>query len=275
VRKPWANFEWFNRTPVIRSASDGAVLTLTLDRPEKRNALSSDLVAALDAELVAAEQSDEVRVVVLAAAGPAFSAGADLEALRAMQSASAEENLADSERLAGLFDRLYRLRKPVIAKVAGPAVAGGCGLAAVCDIVIASEEARFGLTEVRLGFVPAIVSVILHRRVGDAALREMALRGHLMRADEAARIGLITRAVPHELLDVEVDAVAQEIASATSGTAVALTKRLLADLPGMGLAEGLSYAARLNAFARTTDDCKAGVSAFLARREGDSAKGER
>jgi methylglutaconyl-CoA hydratase len=254
---------------LITSSLSDAVLTLTLDRAEKRNALSAELVSALVVALDEAAADDRVRSIVLAAAGPAFSAGADLDALRAMQSASTEENLADSERLAGLFDRIYRHPKPIIAKVAGPAVAGGCGLAAACDIAIASTDARFGLTEVRLGFVPAIVSVILRRRLGDAALRELALRGHLIRADEAARIGLITRAVPPELLDVEVDALAREMAAETSATAVALTKRLLADLPGMGFAEGLSYASRLNALARTTDDCKAGVAAFLERGRGE------
>jgi methylglutaconyl-CoA hydratase len=252
---------------VLLTDHAGAVLTLTLNRPEKRNALSAELVGALDDALAAAASDDTVRVVVLTGAGAVFSAGADLDALRGLQDASAEENLVDSERLAGLFDRIYRLPKPVIARVAGAAIAGGCGLAAVCDISIGAEDARFGLTEVRIGFVPAIISVILGRKIGEAALRELALRGNTIRGDEAARIGLITRSVPRAALDEEVASVADEIAHETSGSAVALTKRLLAELPDMGLADGLNYAARVNAEARSTADCRAGVAAFLEKRD--------
>ncbi len=252
---------------MLRTDRAGAVLTLTLDRPEKRNALSADLILALDDALVAAAADDSVRVVVLTGAGAAFSAGADLDALRALQDASAADNLADSRRLAALFERIVRSPKPIIARVSGAAIAGGCGLAAVCDISIASEDTRFGLSEVRIGFVPAIIAVILRQKLGDAALRELALRGHLIRADEAARLGLITRAVPEVLLDAEVASIADEIARETSGTAVALTKRLLADLPGMNLSDGFEYAAQLNAEARATADCRAGVAAFLEKRD--------
>jgi len=252
---------------LLRTDRSGAVLTLTLDRPEKRNALSPELVTALDDALAAAGADDSVRVVVLTGAGTAFSAGADLDALRAMQSATPEENLADSQRLAHLFERIYRLPKPVVARVAGAAVAGGCGLAAVCDIAIAADDARFGFTEVRIGFVPAIVSVFLVRKLGEATLRELCLRGHLIRADEAVRIGLITRAVPAVLLDAEVGSLAAEMAAETSPTAIRLTKALLADIPGLGLKEALELAAGANAGARATDDCRAGVAAFLEKRE--------
>ncbi len=252
---------------MLRSDRDGPVLTLTLDRPDKRNALSADLVAALDEALAGAAADEGVRVVVLTGAGRAFSAGADLDALRALQKAPAEANLADSERLAALFERIYRLPKPVIAKVNGHAVAGGCGLAAVCDLALVADDAKLGFTEVRIGFVPAIVAVFVRRKLGEAAMRELFLRGHLVTAAEAARVGLVTRAVAPEALDAEVAALAAELATETSATAVALTKRLLADVAGMGLAEGLGYAARVNALARTTADCRAGVSSFLDRTD--------
>ena len=259
---------------VLQTSRTGPVLTLTLDRPEKRNALSADLVAALTAALGEAAADDAVRVVVLTGAGKAFSAGADLAALQALQTASAEANLADSERLAALFEAIYRHPKPVVAKVNGHAIAGGCGLAAVCDLALVAEGAKLGFTETRIGFVPAIVAVFVLRKLGEAAARDLLLRGHLVEAAEAARIGLVTRAVPPEALDDAVAAVAEELATQTSASAVALTKRLLADVPGMGLAEGLSYAARLNALARATDDCRAGVAAFLGKTDPPWRRGE-
>ncbi|MEM8601903.1 MAG: enoyl-CoA hydratase-related protein, partial [Bacteroidota bacterium] len=175
----------------------------------------------------------------------------------------AEANLADSARLGRLFDALYQHPKPVIAKVNGHAIAGGCGLAAVCDVSVVADHAKLGFTEVRIGFVPALVAVFVRRKLGEAAARDLMLRGHLIDAAEASRIGLVTRAVPAADLDAAVDALAHEIATRTSGTAVALTKRLLAAVPGMGWEEALSYATNLNALARSTDDCQAGIAAFL------------
>ena len=252
---------------MLQSHSSGSVLTLTLDRPEVRNALSGELVEQLTEALEAAGRDDAVRVVVLTGTGRAFSAGADLAALQGLQTASAEANLADSELLARLFETIYTLPKPVVAKVQGHAIAGGCGLAAVCDFSLVADDVKLGFTETRIGFVPALVAVFVVRKLGEAAARDLLLRGHLIDAAEAARIGLVTRAVPAGDLDVAVDALCHDLATQTSASAVALTKRLLADVPSMGLAEGLSYAARLNAFARSTDDCKAGVAAFLGKTD--------
>lgn len=250
---------------LVRYETADGVATLTMARPEKRNALDAALVTALKAAHARAEADDAVRVIVLAGEGKAFSAGADLAALERLQTASAEANLADSEHLAGLFAQLYHGAKPVIARVAGHAIAGGCGLAAVCDFALARRGVKLGFTEVRIGFVPAIVGVFLVRKLGEAAARDLLLRGHLIEAEEAARIGLITKACDEAELDTEVAALAGSIASETSGVAVALTKRLLADLPGMGLAEALRHATNLNALARSTEDCRAGVRAFLGK----------
>ncbi len=252
---------------MLQSSRSGPVLTLTLDRPDVRNALSADLVDALRRALADAAGDASLRAVVLAGAGNVFSAGADLAALQALQSASAEANLADSERIAGLIEDVYRHPLPIVAKVHGHAIAGGCGLAAVCDVSIASESAKFGFTETRIGFVPAIVGVLVVRKLGEAAARDLLLRGHLIPAAEAARIGLITRVVAPDALDAAVDELTSEIARETSRSAIALTKRLLADVPSMGLSEGLSYASRLNALSRSTDDCRAGVAAFLDKRD--------
>ena len=243
------------------------MLTLTLDRPETRNALSADLVAALTEALGEAADDDGVRVVVIAGTGKAFSAGADLAALQALRTASHADNLADSERLGRLFEAILRHPKPVVARVHGHAIAGGCGLAAVCDLSLVAEGATLGFSEVRIGFVPALVATFVTRRVGETAAREMFLRGNRISAEEAARIGLVTRAVPAERLDAEVEALCLELATETSASAIAQTKALLADLPGMSLAEALAHAARVNADARATDDCRAGVDAFLGKTD--------
>ncbi|HIG75853.1 MAG TPA: enoyl-CoA hydratase/isomerase family protein [Bacteroidetes bacterium] len=252
---------------MLQTSRDGAVLTLTLDRPEVRNALNAEIVGALRQRLAEAASEDGIRVIVLTGSGKAFSAGADLAALQTLQSASAEANLADSEHLAGLFDAIARHPKPIIAKVNGHAIAGGCGLAAACDIALVADHAKLGFTEVRIGFVPAIVAVIARRKLGDADLRDLMLTGRLISAEEAAAVGLVTRALPADDLDAATDDLCRQLATETSGTAVALTKRLLLDVHGMGWAEGVSHAVRLNALARATDDCKAGVAAFLGKTD--------
>jgi methylglutaconyl-CoA hydratase len=208
----------------------------------------------------------DVRVVVLAGAGPVFSAGADLQALERLQVASSEENLDDSRALSRLFDTVYTFPAPVIARVHGHAIAGGCGLAAVCDLAVAAEDAKFGFTEVRIGFVPALVSVYLIRKLGEASMRSLLLRGHLVPATEAVRCGLITEVVRGAQLDDRVRALAEEMAATTSASAIAMTKTLMGTLRGMGYEEARTYAEQMNAFMRGTADCKAGVAAFLGKK---------
>jgi len=248
---------------LIQGSTDGPIRTLCLNRPDKRNALNAELVTALKGALDAAEDDESLRAVVLTGAGSAFSAGADLSSLRAMRDAGPTENQKDSRHLAELFRRIYQSSMPVIAKVNGHAIGGGCGLAAVCDFAYVSETAKLGFTEVRIGFVPAIVMVFLRRKLGETQTRTLLLRGRLVDADEAAEMGLVARAVSEGELDAAVDALADELARETSGSAVALTKQMLARVPGMGLDEALDYAVQMNAFARGTDDCQAGIEAFL------------
>jgi len=248
---------------LVQSQTEGPIQTLCLNRPDKRNALNADLVSALKEALSEAEANDEVRVVVLTGAGSAFSAGADLAALRAMRDASPEENLEDSRHLAELFRQIYLHPKPILAKVNGHAIGGGCGLAAVCDLAVVDEDAKLGFSEVRIGFVPAIVMVFVRRKLGETEARDLFLRGQVLDADEAADCGLVTEVVPGDDLDETVRDRATEMATETSGSAVALTKRMLAQVPGMGLEEALDYAVQMNAFARGTDDCQAGLAAFL------------
>ena len=243
----------------------GPVALLTLNRPEARNALSGDLVAALSARLEGLRAETGVRAVVLTGAGKAFCAGADLRALRELGSASSEANKRDSARLADLLHAVYTFPKPVIAAVEGAAVAGGAGLASACDLTVAGEGARFGYTEVKLGFVAAIVMVFLLRAVGEKHARELLLSGKLVPAGEAWRMGLVNEIVPDGDATARALALAADLAT-RSPTALATTKELLAHLPGMGLEEALRYAVTVNAWTRTTADLQEGVAAFLEGR---------
>lgn len=246
----------------IERSRDARIATVTLNRPEKRNALSASLVSELRHVMASLSSDESVRVIVLTGAGRVFSAGADLEALRTLRDATFEQNLEDSRLLAGLFLDIRSSPKPVIARINGHAIAGGCGLAAACDFSVSVEEARFGFTEVRIGFVPALVSVLLETRIRGNDMRELFLRGHLIGARQAQAIGLIGSVVPAAHLDEEVNRLAMEIGRNTSSEAVALTKQLLST----GLAADLEHAARVNAEARATRDCKAGIDAFLVRK---------
>jgi methylglutaconyl-CoA hydratase len=248
---------------LVERSTDALVRTLRLNRPDKRNALNADLVTALKEELTAAGADDSVRVVVLTGNGSAFSAGADLTSLKALRDASPLQNEKDSRHLAELFRQIYQHPKPVIAKVNGHAIGGGCGLAAVCDFSYVADGAKLGFSEVRIGFVPAIVMVFVRRKLGEAAVRDLLLRGRLVSAEEAAEVGLVNRAVAEARLADEVQYLAGELATETSESAVALTKRMLAQVPGMGFEEAMDYAVQMNAFARGTDDCQAGIDAFL------------
>jgi len=250
----------------IQTDLQDSVLTITLDRPAKRNALDAAMVEALREALSGPAMTDDVRAVVLTGAGSVFSAGADLQALKDLRDASLMENREDSRHLAELFDLIYTHPKPVIAKVNGHAIAGGCGLAAVCDFSFVARGAKLGFTETRIGFVPAIVMVYVRRKIGETALRDLLLRGRLVDADEGSEMNLVNGAVAPSALDSHVENIAHDIATETSGSAVALTKQMMAQISGMGRREALDYAVNMNAFARGTDDCKAGIQAFLDKK---------
>jgi len=247
---------------LVDTDTEGQIRTLRLNRPDKRNALNADLVTELKEALTAAA-ADDVRVVVLTGKGTAFSAGADLASLQSLRDASLLENERDSRHLAELFRQIYQHPKPIIAQVNGHAIGGGCGLAAVCDFSLVADEAKLGFSEVRIGFVPAIVMVFVRRKLGEAAARDLLLRGRLVTAAQASEVGLVSRAVPERRLPEDVRDLARELATETSGSAVALTKRMMAQLPGMGFEEAMDYAVQMNAFARGTEDCEAGIDAFL------------
>jgi len=250
--------------PVLVSR-DGAVARVTLNRPDKRNALDAATIAGLHAAFAELDGEDDVRVIVLAGAGKDFCAGADLAQLqRIAAGAGALENLRDAEQLGRLLVRMRHCSRPTIAAVRGNAIAGGAGLAGACDIVLASDDAYFGYPEVHLGFVPAMVMALLRRAVGEKVAFELVVRGDRINAAEAYRVGLATKVMPAGSFDDDVAAYAAELAT-RSASAVALTKRLLYGMDGMSFDEALARGVEVNALARSTDDCRAGVRKFLER----------
>ena len=214
-----------------------------------------------------AEQDESVKIVVLRANGEAFCAGADLAYLQQLQTNSYDENLADSDHLKELILQIYTLKKIVIAQVQGHALAGGCGLVTVCDFAFAAPEAKFGYTEVRIGFVPAMVMVFLLRKVGEAHAKQLLLSGELVTADHVQRLGLIRSIVPADKLEDEVYAFAQLLIASNSSHSMMLTKKMIAEVQSMSLSEALSFASSVNAEARASDDCKRGVAAFLNKEK--------
>jgi methylglutaconyl-CoA hydratase len=241
--------------------------TITLNRPEKRNALSHELVAEMRDAFANAERDDHVKVIILKANGEAFCAGADLGYLQQLQKFSYEQNLQDSNHLKELFFKIYTHPKVVIAQVQGHALAGGCGLATVCDFAYSVPQAKFGYTEVKIGFIPAIVTVFLLRKIGEARSKELLLGGDLVTADQAVQIGLINKVVAPETLESEVLSLATKLVEGNSGQSMKLTKQMIAQVQSEPLMDALNYAAEMNARARGTDDCKKGISAFLNKEK--------
>jgi methylglutaconyl-CoA hydratase len=243
------------------------VATITLNRPDKRNAFNEGLVSELRDALVMAEKAKNVKVIRLKANGQVFSAGADLAYLQKMQSYSKEQNIADSTELAALFKYIYTHPKIIVAQIEGHAIAGGCGLATLCDFSFAVPEANFGYSEVKIGFIPAIVMVFLLRKIGEGKARELLLSGKLINASEAKEIGLINAVVGSDKIEDEVSNFIQKLCVECSQEAIALTKSMIAQVQQQTVDEALQYAAEMNALARTTEDCKKGISSFLTREK--------
>jgi len=216
---------------IITIENHGAIRSITLNRPEKRNALNDELIAALKAALREAEMDESLRAIVIRGAGKDFCSGADLSAIQKIATASYEDNIEDARSLAELFALIRKVRVPVIAAVQGRALAGGCGLASACDLVIAARSARFGYPEVKIGFVPAMVAAILRRNLGEKKSFELLTQGFEFSAVVAHTLGLVNRLAD----DDQLDSAAMDFAAVytkVSGSAVAMTKRLLYDIDG-------------------------------------------
>jgi methylglutaconyl-CoA hydratase len=248
---------------LLRSLEDG-VLTLTLNRPAKRNALSGELIEELHQSLERADLDADVRVVVLRGAGKDFCAGADLDELLASVDRTTAENESAALRLGTLFERLRRLPKPVVAVIQGRALAGGAGLASACDIAVAAAGAQLGYPEIQRGFAPAMVMALLRHMVGEKVALDLVLTGRLLSAAEAQLVGLVSRVVPDAELEREVAALATTL-SRTSASALAFTKQLFYQLDGESLTDGIARGARVNAVARSTPDFRDAIARFLRK----------
>jgi methylglutaconyl-CoA hydratase len=239
------------------------IATITLNRPEKKNALSAELVAQLTEVMLDAAEDDLVKVIVLKANGNVFSAGADLAYLQQLQNNSHEENLTDSRNLEKLFKAIYYLPKVVIAQVEGHAIAGGCGLATVCDIIFSVPEAKFGYTEVKLGFVPAIVSCFLLRKTSETLAKRLLLTAELFSAQQALDFGLITFLAEKEEIDAKVQEFSLNLCEQASSNALMVTKQLIGQTTNPTLEKSLDIAVQINARVRESADFKKGVASFL------------
>ena len=253
-----------------RAITDAVVRTITLNRPERRNALSPEM----QDELIVAMQraaDDRCRVLILTGAGEAFCSGLDLAVLRSMTTRTETDHRAHAANVARMFRTLYELPMPTIAAVRGPAIAGGTGLATICDFTLATSNAKFGFTEARIGFVPALVSAFAVLQIGDKRARDLLLTARVFDAQEAHRLGLVNEVVTPEELDARVDALCEALA-ANSPQSHAATKRLLLEQNRAWLDNAISAALEENAAARTTHDFKEGVTAFLEKRRPHWAK---
>lgn len=252
------------KTDLVLYVRDGTVARITLNRPEKRNALNDAVIAGIKEGLQQAAADEHVRAVVISGAGKDFCSGADLSALQKIAGASVSENAEDARSLLELFLLIRQLPVPVIAAVTGRALAGGCGLASACDLVLASESARLGYPEVKIGFVPAMVMAILRRNISEKRAFELITRGEEINAQQAREFGLVNQVFSDETFAAEVTEYANKF-SQLSKQAIALTKGLLYQMDGLAFPEALETGADVNVIARMTEDCQKGIARFLQK----------
>jgi methylglutaconyl-CoA hydratase len=243
-----------------------AIATITLNRPDKRNAISAAMISDLQSALDAIEENHSTRVAILTGAGKAFCAGMDLEMLAAIAKQSPTENQEDSRRIAKMLRRIWSFPRPLIAAVNGAAYAGGCGIATLCDFTLATHEAKFGYTEVKIGFLPAIVSVFLTRQIGEKRSRDLLLTGRIIGAQEAKDFCLVTEVVPAERLLERANELAADLIAA-SPSSLTRAKHLLTSAAAPGIDHDLERAILENARIRSTPDFQEGVASFLEKRK--------
>ncbi len=239
-----------------------SIATVTMNRPEKRNALNDNVINGLKSALSSANDDETINAVVIRGEGKDFCSGADLSALHKISESSVLENLADADNLRQLFSQIRSVKVPVIAAVTGRALAGGCGLATACDIVLANKSARFGYPEVKIGFVPAMVMAILRRNLSEKRAFELITKGFEFDAETAEKIGLINRVFDDATFETEVENYVADYRK-VSRSAVVLSKRLLYQMDGMTFETSLNAGADVNTIARMTEDCQKGIAKFL------------
>jgi len=255
-----------NRYSNILTHRTDDCLTIIINRPEKRNALNQSLIEELIHVFQKNEHNPGLRSVILRGNGNAFCSGADIEYMNLLKDSGYELNVRDSLRLAELYLSIYNYSLPVIACVTGPAIGGGCGLASVCDFIVATPASRFGYPEVKIGFVAAMVSVFLIRQIGERRARELLLTGKILSADDAKSIGLITDVVEEGALETNIQNLT-EIIKSNSPEALKTTKKILSDFSFTNLLEEINRMALLNAEVRGTKDFIEGISAFIEKRK--------
>ncbi len=248
----------------IKIAEENSILTITLNHPEKRNALNDALVKSLKEVLREADSNERLRAIVIRGAGKDFCSGADLSALQKIAESDVMENLADAENLLELFSLIRKIKIPVIGVVHGRALAGGCGLATACDLVLATKSARFGYPEVKIGFVAAMVMAILRRNLSEKRAFELVTQGFEFSSDEAEKIGLINHVFDDETFDEDVKKYVS-VYEKVSRSAVILSKKLLYQMDGMTFETALETGAEVNTIARLTEDCRKGIARFLEK----------
>lgn len=243
--------------------TQGKIGYIILNKPEKRNALSTEVVRLMKEYLIKLKTNDDIVIVVIKGNGKSFCSGADLSYIQSLQTNTEEENLADSQSLASLFDLLYRYPKPTFALVQGAALAGGSGIALSCDIVLASEKAKFGFTEVKIGFVPAIVSAIMLHKYTSHLTNELLLSGQIITAEQAYQKQLITAVYSVDTFENNTIEYINQWLTNNSSEAMLMTKQLLLDNSRLSYENGIENAIAVNAKARKNNDCKKGIAAFL------------
>lgn len=250
---------------MIKYLNEKGTGVILLNRPEKRNALHPEMVKQLKEKLTEIEKDDSVRVIIIAGEGNSFCAGADLEYLNQLRNYSVNENENDSHSLAQLFLQLYKLSKPTIASVNGPAIAGGCGLASVCDFVVANEaNAKFGYSEVKIGFVPAIVSIFLIKRVGEGTAKQLLLSGEIIDAKRAYEIGFVNYLANNSMK--EALALSEKLIK-NSSFSMKFTKQMINSISNLNVEEAVNYCISLNTISRSTEDFRKGLENFLNKKQ--------
>ena len=246
---------------MIKYSEKADIGLIMLNRPEKRNALHPEMVAAIKDKLNFIQNDDKVKVLIIGGEGSSFCAGADLAYLNKLKKYSTIDNEKDSESLAELFLDIYNFPKPVIAAVNGPAIAGGCGLASVCDFIIADNvKARFGYSEVKIGFIPAIVSIFLIKKIGEGKAKELLLSGEIITAQKAYEIGLVNL-ISENVLE-ESFTLAKKLAL-NSLYSLKMTKKMISSISNLSVKEAVNYSVKLNTINRSSDDFKEGLNNFL------------
>jgi methylglutaconyl-CoA hydratase len=248
----------------ILYAVEQGIARITLNRPEKRNALDAELITEVRDALRSSARDENVRVVLITGAGADFCSGADLGGLERSFNAGVLDHMADARNMAELFLEMRHHPRPIVAAVRGRALAGGCGLATACDLIVAAESSKFGYPEVNIGFVPAIVMAILRRSLSEKRAFEMIASGEIIAAQTALDFDLINAVLADETFDIEVEAFVSKLAS-KSASAITLSKRLLYHMDGMTYEAAIEAGVETNAIARMTEDMRRGVEKFLKK----------